>query len=80
MYCSFHCCVKILSFSDASIKFIEWLYRFVMFNLFPGSCFQRRRTCLDIIQIWFETVIFMESDGAKKGKAQGTATLCVHTN
>ncbi|KAK7506979.1 hypothetical protein BaRGS_00001830 [Batillaria attramentaria] len=58
-------------FVDPSVDFMDWLYKFTMMNLFPGACFQRRRTCLDIIQAWLETVVFVPSDGAKKGKAQG---------
>lgn len=50
---------------------MDWLYKFNITNLFPGASYQRRRTCLDIIQAWLETVIFVQSDGAKKGKAQG---------
>ncbi|KAL8610956.1 hypothetical protein ACOMHN_042572 [Nucella lapillus] len=58
-------------FVDCSLQFMDWLYRLVMSNLVPGACFQRRRTCLDIILAWLETVIFVETDGSKKGKAQG---------
>ena len=43
----------------------------MMTNIVPGACFQRRRACLDIVQAWLEAIIFMEADGAKKGKALG---------
>ena len=57
--------------SDPSLQFLDWLYRLMMTNIAPGACFQRRRACLDIVQGWLETIIFVEADGAKKGKAHG---------
>ena len=49
---------------------MDWLYKLVMVNMVPGACFQRRRACLDIVQALLETIIFLEEDSSKKGKAQ----------
>ncbi|XP_076464925.1 tRNA (32-2'-O)-methyltransferase regulator THADA-like [Babylonia areolata] len=65
------------TFVDDCVRFMDWLYRLVMNNVVPGACFQRRRTCLDIVQAWFETVIFVEADGSKKGKAQGPTDVLI---
>ncbi|KAK7104750.1 tRNA (32-2'-O)-methyltransferase regulator THADA-like [Littorina saxatilis] len=64
-------------FVDPSLQFIEWLYNLMVKNVVPGACFQRRRTCLDIIQGWLENIIFVETDGAKKGKAQSPADALI---
>lgn len=67
--------IHLYTAAAVSLEFVDWFYQSLMLSLFPGACFQRRRTCLDIIQSWLEIFIFVESDAAKKGKAKGEGIL-----
>ncbi|XP_052103689.1 thyroid adenoma-associated protein homolog, partial [Mytilus californianus] len=39
---------------DRSLEFVSWFYKLSIDNLTIGTCFQRRKTCLDFIQTTLE--------------------------
>ncbi|XP_062621565.1 tRNA (32-2'-O)-methyltransferase regulator THADA-like [Saccostrea cucullata] len=58
---------KDLNSLDVSLQFVEWLHTLCIDNLVPGSCYQRRKTCLEILSILYET--FQYNEQAKQRKS-----------
>nr|XP_022333463.1 thyroid adenoma-associated protein homolog [Crassostrea virginica]XP_022333464.1 thyroid adenoma-associated protein homolog [Crassostrea virginica] len=52
---------------ELSLQFIEWLHSVCMNNLVPGACYQRRKTCLEVLAILYET--FQYNEKAKQRKS-----------
>lgn len=52
---------------DLSINFVDWLHRLCIENLVPGSNFQRRKMCLDVLNTLYE--IFTPVDSAPKKRS-----------
>lgn len=54
-------------FLDVSLHFVEWLHALCIDNLVPGACYQRRKICLEILAILYET--FQYNEKAKQRKS-----------
>uniref|UniRef100_K1PGZ0 Thyroid adenoma-associated protein n=1 Tax=Magallana gigas TaxID=29159 RepID=K1PGZ0_MAGGI len=52
---------------DVSLQFVEWLHTLCIDNLVPGACYQRRKICLEILSILYET--FQYNEKAKQRKS-----------
>lgn len=59
--------MKYLFFLDVSLQFVEWLHTLCIDNLVPGACYQRRKICLEILGIMYET--FQYNEKAKQRKS-----------
>ncbi|CAC5396754.1 unnamed protein product [Mytilus coruscus] len=47
---------------DRSLEFVSWFYKLSIENLSIGTCFQRRKTCLDFIQTTVEIFFSTKTD------------------
>lgn len=56
MFCENECYhfFKFFYFPDLSINFVDWLHQLCIENLVPGSNFQRRKMCLDVLSTLYE--------------------------
>ncbi|XP_006812214.2 tRNA (32-2'-O)-methyltransferase regulator THADA-like [Saccoglossus kowalevskii] len=52
----------------ASIDFVDFLFKLCITSLFPGSCYQRKKTSLDLLLATFETMATEESASTKHGQ------------
>ncbi|GAB1597484.1 thyroid adenoma-associated protein homolog [Argonauta hians] len=55
-----------LSSVEHSIKFVDWLHRLCSENLVPGSNFQRRKMCLEILKIIKEVFVLPDLSTKRK--------------
>uniref|UniRef100_A0A2C9LB43 Uncharacterized protein n=1 Tax=Biomphalaria glabrata TaxID=6526 RepID=A0A2C9LB43_BIOGL len=65
-------------FLERSVHFVDWFYKIVMMSLAPGSAYQCRRTCVDILTAILEILIYDEQDTSRKGKAQESSNKLIH--
>ncbi|KAK3600906.1 hypothetical protein CHS0354_013283 [Potamilus streckersoni] len=52
---------------DLSIGFVDCLHELCISNLIPGSCYQRRKTSLDLLHVTYETLLYSPDSRCKKG-------------
>ncbi|KAL3874710.1 hypothetical protein ACJMK2_037685 [Sinanodonta woodiana] len=52
---------------DLSIGFVDCLHELCISNLIPGSCYQRRKTILDLLHVTYETLLYSPDSRCKKG-------------
>ncbi|XP_014778953.1 thyroid adenoma-associated protein homolog [Octopus bimaculoides] len=55
-----------LSSIDHSIEFVDWLHRLCTENLVPGSNFQRRKMCLEILNVIYEVFVLPDLSYKRK--------------
>ncbi|XP_060068955.1 thyroid adenoma-associated protein homolog isoform X2 [Ylistrum balloti] len=49
-----------------SLTFVEWLHQLLVDNLMPGACYQRRKTCLDLLTIVYDTLVYQTDSRQRK--------------
>ncbi|XP_046561929.1 thyroid adenoma-associated protein homolog [Haliotis rubra] len=54
-----------------SLEFLDWLHGTLIGSLLPGASFQRRKTCLEILNIIYDTLVYVPGGGTHlRGQAQ----------
>ncbi|XP_046351376.2 thyroid adenoma-associated protein homolog [Haliotis rufescens] len=54
-----------------SLGFLDWLHGTLMDSLLPGASFQRRKTCLEILNVIYDTLVYVPGGGTPlRGQAQ----------
>lgn len=66
--------------AELSLQFIEWLHSVCMNNLVPGACYQRRKTCLEVLAILYETFQYNEKAKQRKSFTPGMCCTCISIN
>lgn len=54
------------NYTDHSIEFVDWLHRLCTENLVPGSNFQRRKMCLEILNVIYEVFVLPDLSYKRK--------------
>ncbi|XP_067681853.1 tRNA (32-2'-O)-methyltransferase regulator THADA-like [Haliotis asinina] len=54
-----------------SLEFLDWLHGTLIDGLLPGTSFQRRKTCLEILSVIYNTLLYVPGSGTQpRGQAQ----------
>ncbi|XP_033735737.1 thyroid adenoma-associated protein homolog isoform X2 [Pecten maximus] len=61
------------------LTFVEWLQSLCVDSLMSGACYQRRKTCLDLLTILYDTLVYQtDSKQRKSFTPESTLTLVSH--
>ncbi|XP_070578170.1 tRNA (32-2'-O)-methyltransferase regulator THADA-like [Ptychodera flava] len=60
---------------EMSVDFVDWLFDLSVSSLFPGSCYQRRKTSLELILAILESLITGDGIARRKGQTPDSAGL-----
>ncbi|XP_041350802.1 thyroid adenoma-associated protein homolog [Gigantopelta aegis] len=52
---------------DLSLDLVQWLHNLLIENTVPGVNYQRRKACLDLLLVIYESLIYCPTDRRKKG-------------
>ncbi|XP_021346586.1 uncharacterized protein LOC110445988 isoform X1 [Mizuhopecten yessoensis] len=64
---------------DSSLAFVEWLQCLCINSLMTGACYQRRKTCLDLLTILYDTMVYQTNSKQRKSfTPESTLTLVAY--
>lgn len=60
------------------LAFVEWLQELCIDNLMSGACYQRRKTCLDLLTIVYDTLVYQTDSKQRKSFTPESALTLVN--